>query len=161
LFHGGKMEIEKKFIPDKLPDNLNGYSFREMLQGYLNTDPAVRIRRENDEYYLTCKGKGLMAREEYNFPLTKEAFDHLLPKCDGRLIRKTRYLIPMKDTSGLTAELDIFHEDLSGLIMLEVEFKTLEEAESFQAPTWFGKDVTEDPRFKNSSLSKGGPVPHV
>lgn len=47
-----------------------------------------------------------MAREEYNLPLTQEAYEHLKPKADGLVISKTRYLIPEKD--GLTIELDVF-----------------------------------------------------
>ena len=64
-------------------------------QGYLNTNPVVRIRRSNDDYILTYKGKGMMVREEYNLPLNEEAFLHLKEKIDGRLIQKRRYLIPL------------------------------------------------------------------
>ena len=46
-----------------------------------------------------------MAREEYNLPLTQEAYEHLKPKSDGLVISKTRYLIPEKN--GLTIELDV------------------------------------------------------
>lgn len=43
---------------------------------------------DNDEYYLTYKGKGLLAREEYNLPLTKESYEHLIKKADGNIITK-------------------------------------------------------------------------
>ena len=55
---------------------------------------------DNDEYYLTYKGKGLLAREEYNLPLTKESYEHLIKKADGNIITKKRYEIP--DNSGHT-----------------------------------------------------------
>ena len=35
-----------------------------------------------------------MAREEFELPLSKEAFEHLKPKTDGIFIEKTRYFIP-------------------------------------------------------------------
>ena len=98
------MEIERKFLVKELPENLENYESKKIAQGYLCTAPVVRIRRSNEDYYLTYKGRGLMVREEYNLPLTKEAYDHLLPKIDGRLIAKTRYLIPLTDR--LTAELN-------------------------------------------------------
>ena len=51
-----------------------------------------------------------MVREEYNLPLTKESYEHLLEKADGTVITKTRYRIPEKN--GLTIELDVFTEDM-------------------------------------------------
>ena len=95
-----------------------------------------------------------MAREEYNLPLTKEAYEHLLPKIDGLLISKTRFLIPLSD--GLTAELDIFDGELAGLTMVEVEFTTIEQADQFIPPEWFGEDVTNSGKYHNSYLSQHG-----
>ena len=103
---------------------------------------------------MTYKGDGLMAREEYNLPLTEEAYTHLRPKIDGLLIAKTRYLIPLNDK--LTAELDIFEEDLKGLVIVEVEFDSVEEANAFSAPDWFGEDVTNSGKYHNSYLSQHG-----
>ena len=102
------MEIERKFLISKenLPADLDAYPHHKLEQGYLSTAPVVRIRKEDDNYYLTYKSKGLMTREEYNLPLTKESYEHMRPKADGILISKTRYLIPEKD--GLTIELDVF-----------------------------------------------------
>jgi len=71
------MEIERKYLLDQLPENLTSYPCKKIEQGYLSTEPVVRIRRSDDEYYLTYKSKGLMVREEYNLPLTKESYLHL------------------------------------------------------------------------------------
>ena len=93
------MEIERKFLikRENLPENLEQYPSKVIEQGYLCTEPVVRIRKSNDNYYLTYKSKGLLAREEYNLPLTKEAYEHLKPKADGIVISKVRYVIPEKD----------------------------------------------------------------
>ena len=66
------MEIERKYLLKKLPDNLNTYNCHEIEQGYLCTEPVIRIRRQDDEYFLTYKSKGLMVREEYNLPLLRQ-----------------------------------------------------------------------------------------
>ena len=145
------MEIERKFTINTLP-NLTSYPFHIMEQGYLNTDPVVRVRREDDTYYLTYKGKGLLAREEYNLPLTKQAYIHLLSKADGIIIRKKRYLIPY---NSYTIELDIFENPYENLMIAEVEFDSEENALAFQPPAWFEEDVTYDRRYHNSNLSKG------
>ena len=148
------MEIERKYLVRRLPDDLSKYEAKKIAQGYLCTDPVVRIRRSNDNYYMTYKGDGLLVREEYNLPLTREAYEHLLPKIDGLLIAKTRYLIPLTDR--LTAELDVFEGVLSALTLVEVEFDSVEEANAFVPPEWFGEDVTESGKYHNSYLSQHG-----
>lgn len=146
------MEIERKFLVKSLPENLEDYEKKHISQGYLCTNPVVRIRRSNEEYFLTYKGKGLMAREEHEFPLSAEAFEHMLPKIDGILIDKIRYLIPLDEKH--TAELDIFQGTLAPLRLVEVEFASIEDAENFVAPDWFGDDVTNMGEYHNSRLSQ-------
>lgn len=144
-------EIERKYLIPALPDNLDAHPFHEIEQAYLCTEPVVRIRRQDDDYYLTYKSKGLMIREEYNLPLTKEAYEHLKTKIDGRLIKKRRYLIPLGE---YTAELDVFASPIPDLWLAEVEFPSEEAALSFHAPDWFGEDVTNSPKYHNSTLSR-------
>jgi CYTH domain-containing protein len=96
-----------------------------------------------EEIALTC--------EEIELPLSKEAYEHLKEKIDGHLIKKTRYLIPLKN--GLTAELDVFHERLEGLLFVEVEFPDEEAASKFIPPEWFNEDVSFNKHYKNNYLS--------
>lgn len=145
------MEIERKYLIKELPKNLDNYMHRHLEQGYLCTSPVVRVRRDDDRYELTYKGKGMMVREEYNLVLTKDAYEHLKKKVDGRIISKKRYLIPYQN---YTIELDIFENDLAPLVLAEVEFETEEDANSFVPPEWFLKDVTFDSRYHNSNLSR-------
>ncbi len=146
------MEIERKFLVKHLPENLMDYPVKKIEQGYLCTKPVVRIRQENEDYYLTYKGGGMLAREEYNLPLDKEGYEHLRPKIDGNLITKTRYCIPIE--GGLTIELDIFEGCFEGMVLAEVEFESVEAAKVFVAPDWFGEDVTYNKKFHNSYMSK-------
>ena len=145
------MAIERKFLLKELPENLDSYPVRHLEQGYLCTAPVVQIRRDNDKYELTYKGKGCMVREEHNLPLTKEAYEHLRTKIDGRLIVKKRYMIPLEN---YTIELDVFEGDLAPLTLAEVEFHSEEEANAFVAPDWFAEDVTFSKLYHNSFLSQ-------
>ena len=147
------MEIERKYLVSELPETLNNYPYRTIEQGYLNTDPVIRIRRDNEKYELTYKSKGLMTREEYNLPLTKESYEHLLKKADGLVLTKVRWLLPLEGRTDLTIELDIFSGCYKGLILAEVEFPTIEDADSFTPPDWFGEDVTFSGLYQNSRLS--------
>ena len=125
---------------------------RYIEQGYLSTKPVVRVRRDNDDYYLTYKGSGMMAREEYNLPLTKDSYEHLIKKADGNIITKKRYEIP--DGNGYTIELDIFEGAFNGTVIAEVEFNTIEEADNYIMPEFFTEDVTNNPEYHNSNMSK-------
>ncbi len=145
------MEIERKFLIKELPENLEQYEKRHLEQGYLCTGPVVRIRKDNDRYELTYKSGGMMVRQEYNLPLDESSYEHLKTKIDGRLISKTRYMIPY---SIYTIELDVFENDLAPLLLAEVEFPSEEEANTFVPPAWFGEDVTFSKLYHNSVLSK-------
>ncbi|WP_298017682.1 CYTH domain-containing protein [uncultured Dysosmobacter sp.] len=148
------MEIERKFTVKRLPEDLEQFPKKRLEQAYLCTAPVVRVRRSNDTYWLTYKGVGLLAREEHEFPLTEEAYRHLLSKADGLVIVKTRYCIPY---AGYTIELDVFAPPLAPLVAAEVEFPTEAEAAAFQPPEWFDREVTYDPAYSNSNLSRRRP----
>ena len=146
------MEIERKFLIKELPQDLTQYECLEIEQAYLCTKPTIRVRKENTEYYMTYKGSGLLAREEYNLPLDEESYYHLKAKADGNIISKKRYVIPIDN--GLKVELDIFDEPFAPLILAEVEFDSVEEANAFEMLPWFKEDVTNDYHYSNSYLSK-------
>lgn len=153
------MEIERKYLIEaaEMPKHCLSYPFLQIKQAYLSTDPVVRIRREDDSFYLTYKSRGKMAREEYNLPLNAQSYAHLLAKADGRVLTKKRYLIPAKDAgipaSSLTIELDVFEGAYQGLLLAEVEFSSKEEAERFIPPAWFGREVTFTGEYQNSVLA--------
>ncbi len=148
------MEIERKFLVERLPDDLSEYPGQTIEQAYLCTRPVVRVRRYGDEFWLTCKGKGLLVREEFELSLSEEAYRHLLSKADGLVICKVRHRIPW---NGYIIELDIFDGPLAPLVLAEVEFAAEEEAMAFVPPDWFGRDVTMEPEYSNSNLSKRSP----
>lgn len=145
------MEIERKYLVSQLPENLASCQSHKIEQAYLCTDPVVRIRRQDDSYFLTYKSKGMLSREEYNLPLTKDAYEHLLPKADGNVITKQRYVIPLEN--GLSAELDLFSGIFEGMVLAEVEFPSVEASLAFTPPAWFSKEVTFERQYHNSYLS--------
>ena len=148
------MEIEKKYLTTNIPFDLDKFSKTEIQQSYISTDPVIRIRKSDENYFLTFKGSGEISREEFETLITKNQYENLLKTAETKVISKTRYFIPLND--GLTAETDIYYGELKGLITTEVEFKTQTECDSFVAPSWFGKDISSDNRYKNSSLSRFG-----
>lgn len=144
------IEIEKKFLIENIPFSLDNYQHKDITQGYLYDNPVLRIRKSNENYSFTYKGKGLMARQEINVNIQKSDFDSLISNCKWK-INKIRYIIPYEI---YTIELDIFKDELDGLIMAEVEFPDIDAAENFVPPDWFGKEVTNEPNFQNINLAK-------
>ena len=152
------MEIERKFLVDRLPENIDQYPYTDIEQGYLCTSPTVRIRKAGDVFWLTVKERvqtssSAIHNREEEFRLDKEAYNQLKSKCARRFVEKRRYRIPL---GNLTAELDIFHGVHEGLRLVEVEFPSSAEADAFVAPDWFGTDVSSDPRYRNSYLAFKG-----
>ena len=50
---------------------------------------AVRIRQMDDTYFLTCKTSGMMAHQEFEIPLSKEAYLEILIHSLERLSPET------------------------------------------------------------------------
>lgn len=155
------MEIERKYRVRKIPGELTNYKYKKIEQGYLCHNPTVRIRKSNEDYIMTYKSKlgiekkdekGAIIHHEIELPLTEESYQALKAKTDGNIIHKTRYLIPLED--NLTVELDIFEEQLQGLIFAEVEFPDEKTANEFIPPEWFGEELSFDQRYSNYNLSK-------
>ena len=149
------MEIERRFLVEHMPEKPEQYPKQYLEQAYLSTDPVIRVRQSGDgpeaRYVLTCKGEGLLSREEFELPLQPEAYARLLSKAEGNRIAKTRYRIPWE---GVTIELDVFAPPFAPLVVAEVEFSSEAAARAFQGPDWFGREVTYDPAYTNAALSK-------
>jgi CYTH domain-containing protein len=153
------VEIERKFKVKELPSDLENYKYHVIEQGYLNITPAIRVRREDDNYYMTYKSKKApvdsnddhIGQTEYNLPLDQESYEHLIKKADGNVIRKKRYLIPIEN--DLTIELDVFGAPFEGTVIAEVEFPSEEAAKAYKPADWFGEDVTGDIRYSNAHMS--------
>ena len=149
------MEIERKYLLGEIPEGLNLNDKHSISQGYISNDPVVRIRKYDDEYILTIKSRGLIERIEIEKPLSYQEFSELSTMVRGNLIEKDRYKIPLDD--GYTLELDVFHGIYEGLIIAEIEYESIEKAESYKAPGYLYCDVSEYPEYQNSSLSTMSP----
>jgi adenylate cyclase len=154
-------EIERKWLVDEPPGDLSEFPSRQLDQGYLAIDPdgtEVRVRRSDDEAVMTIKQGAGRTRAEEEFAIPADRFERLWPLTAGRRVQKRRYRIPGSD--GLTFELDRYGGELEGLSVVEVEFPDEQLASSFTAPVWFGREVTDDPRYKNQNLAQSDGPPN-
>lgn len=148
-------EIERKFLVDAPPADLP--AGEAIDQGYLAiTDDGLelRVRRRAGRCTLTIKQGAGTVRAEEDLEIEPERFERLWPLSAGRRVEKTRHVVPWE--GGLELEVDVYTGDLAGLVVAEVEFASEADAAAFDAPPWFGTDVTADGRYKNQSLALHG-----
>jgi CYTH domain-containing protein len=143
-------EIERKFKVETLPEHLLGPG-SAIRQGYLSVAAVeVRLRAQSNGHELTVKSLGGLRRVEVTLPLTPKEFDELWPLVTT-FMEKTRHRAELDDG---VAELDVYGGRLEGLMVVEVEFDSEEQARSFTPPDWFGAEITDDSRFRNAALAQ-------
>lgn len=144
-------EIERKWI---VPDPPEMEAGDDIYQSYVvvTESKEVRIRKRQkpngatDRTLVIKKGKG-ENRGEYDTSIDLHQFFDLEEASEGS-VEKTRYEIESGDH---VIELDVYRGELEGLAVAEVE-----DPEGFEPPEWFGREVTEDERYKNKNLATNG-----
>lgn len=147
------MEIERKFL---LKNDEWRNSIKKSIkikQGYIssNSESVVRIRIADNKGFLTIKGKGTsISHPEYEYEIPqKDAEEMFNLFCQNKGLIKTRHII---ESNKHIWEIDEFDGKHKGLILAEVELAN--EKETVEIPEWIGKEVTGDPKYYNSNLSK-------
>ncbi len=143
-------EIERKFLVAD-PSIVDGIAGTVIRQGYLSRQPdrTVRVRRAGERAFVTVKGRNSGAtRSEWEWEIPVADANEMLEICEGPTIDKTRHLV---EHVGRTWEVDVFAGANAGLVMAEIELEAADAAVAL--PGWVGREVTDDPRFYNSSLA--------
>ncbi len=152
------VEIERKFLVIDDSWKAAVVSSHSIAQGYLSRDPdrTVRIRRQDDQAFITIKGAPAPAKPgdapsvpEFEYAIPADDADRLLALCLPGTILKTRHRVAH---AGHTWEIDVFDGDNAGLIVAEIELRAADEA--FVPPPWLGLEVTHDRRYANAALAQ-------
>ena len=148
------IEIERKFLVTSNDFIEEAFSNKRIVQAYLSSVPerAVRIRIKGKQGFLTIKGKGNdsgMSRLEWEKEIDLQEAEKLLTICEKGMIDKIRYEVQV---GKHVFEIDVFSGDNAGLVMAEIELEN--ENESFEKPSWLGKEVTNDNRYYNVYLAQ-------
>jgi CYTH domain-containing protein len=143
------IELERTFLAKQIPDGLKACKSKEIIDIYIpkmvESHAPIRIRKNGDTYEITKKSQVVEGDhsnlEEQTITLTRNEFMMLEKEISGRRVKKTRYYYPV---NGLTAEVDVFSDALTGLVVIDFEFKTKEEKDSFKPPFFCLADVTQE-----------------
>lgn len=147
------MEIERKFLISGFPEGLPLLGEAVLKQGYLCTDPVVRIRSKEQDgrttYRLCFKGEGRLVRQETELDLTAEQFAELQNLLRAPMVRKDFRVYALPGGERLECSL------VDGAFFYaEVEFPTVEAARAFTPPAFLGREVTEEEGFSMSDYWK-------
>jgi len=147
------IEIERKYLVKKelwmLLEKPVPFYIR---QGYLHSDSmkTIRVRICDDSGFITIKGATTgISRLEYEYAIPSNEAKELLDKMTSSELSKYRYNITINEKIW---EVDVFEGANEGLIIAEIEL--LSENETFELPEWIDIEVSHDPKYSNSSLSK-------
>ena len=144
-------EIERKFLVRSDGWREEVSSSHRLRQGYLAIDGKnnVRVRTDGSRAWLTVKGQAEgISRPEFEYEIPAGDAEGLLDLCRGRVIDKTRHLVP---GGQHTWEVDEFAGINAGLVVAEIELRA--EVEGFAKPSWLGEEVTDDARYLNANLA--------
>lgn len=157
------MEIELKFLLPEYPEQLIESGELKVItrhsidQTYLAIEDGqeLRVRKITDldsgevTFTHTFKdGKGI-SRKEIEYDISEGLYNQMIEAVKAVPLVKTRTTAVW---NGITVEIDVYTQ--LQLTVIEVEFDSLEEAESFKAPEWFGQDVSTEKKYSNKTVWK-------
>ena len=149
------IEIEREFtfLINELPADLDKFPSKIVEDNYIpasSDHPIMRIRRNGDKFTITKKhpvdaaddGRhGDSTRQvENTIPLSRDEYD-FLNQLNGKRFKKRRFAYKI---NGYDAELDIYLDKLSGLAVIDFEFKSDEEMAKFVKPDFIGADISQE-----------------
>lgn len=149
-------EDERRFLVKRRPGNLERFKKVEISQGYLviADDREARLRSEDgNKFFQAVKIGGGRKRLTPEMKVSRKFFDTFWPATEDFRLRKTRYFIPH---GRQVLHLDIFHDELEGYEHVETEFKSKRKGDRFVPPSWFGREVTDDPAHNGKNLARYG-----
>lgn len=140
------LEIEKTYLAKNIPNDLASHKKIEIIDRYFpaNQDtPSLRLRNYNNQYELTKKiaahPSDMSLQHEHTITLTPTEYESL-KQIPAKMVHKIRYEYPYK---GYIAEIGVFQGPLAGLVLIDVEFKTVEQKDAFTIPEFCLVDVTD------------------
>lgn len=120
---------------------------------------VVRVRVKNDQVAcLTVKGPttllsvGIPTKPEYEYEIPLADGLEMMQLCD-KTIRKVRHLV---EVDGYTWEVDVFKDELAGLVVAELEDNGALPFPPNKLPGFVGADVSVDRRYLNYTMAYEG-----
>jgi len=156
-----ELERELSFLVNKLPADLGKFPSKIIEDNYIprsSEHPVIRIRRDGEKLEITKKypanskdgESGDSSRQvEHTIPLSREEYD-ALNSIDGKKFKKRRFAY---EINGVKADLDVYLDKLSGLVVADFEFDSESAMENFVIPDFVGADVSQEKLIAGGMLA--------
>ncbi|MCX6728814.1 MAG: hypothetical protein NTV39_03530 [Candidatus Saccharibacteria bacterium] len=151
-----EIEYEKTYLLKSLPDGIekaDSVLIRDVYIPDTARHPILRLRQKDDSYVITKKcpvtGTDSSIQYEHTIELEKDEFE-ALAGCSKKDFVKRRYFMNL---AGRSAEVDIYHERLTGLAVIDFEFDNESEKDDFETPDFVLADVTQDESIAGGFLA--------
>ncbi len=119
----------------------------------------VRYRKIDKSYFKTVRTGSEVRKNESDKKITKKSYQQAKQAKIGDILKKKRYSL-----DKLSA-IDVYEKQLENILLFEVNFKTLADAQEYTLPASLlphvKKDVSDDNRYRNKNLAcLGNPSKH-
>ncbi len=142
-----EIELERTYLAKFLPEDLKDKEYIVVSDAFFPEEtvhPRLRLRKRGDKYEITKKtpvdGTDSSKQIENTIPLTEDEYLDLV-KAGGKKFCKRRYLYPYQ---GRNAEIDVYQDDLLGLVVVDFEFDNETDKDNFEMPDFCLADVTQE-----------------
>lgn len=143
-------EIERKFLLDKpIPWDLGEQKLIKQGYIFLSKNKHLRVRIIDHSAFLCLKFTKNKTRDEYEYEIPLLDGLEMMSKCTYVVEKIRNVMHPIGNR--YTIDIDTYP---NGLIVAEVEFKTIEDSESFSPLDWFGEEISGNKKYSNITLAK-------
>ena len=138
------MEIERKWILQRVPTEFRLARNAQVEQFYVSTSPEVRLRHNpasNEPFRITIEGT--LSREEIETKISENFYNQVKEFVNKSPIKKDYSIF---NCGGYPLAVSVV--DNGAFIYAEVEFESEEQARDFQLPIDDAIEVTENTEYK-------------
>lgn len=143
-----EIELERTYLAKEIPKDIKNFPSKEMLDIYLPSTshhPVLRLRKQGNKLQIMKKrpvNEGNFSEFlEESVALTPDEYAEL-STLQGKRVGKIRYYY---QHNGVDFEVDVFIGDLSGLVLVDVEFSSVEAKDKCTLPSFCLAEVTQEP----------------
>lgn len=141
------IEMERTYLVKDLPQNIETYPHKELIDHYLPIDShhaKLRLRKRGDMLEITKKTLvnewDCSIQKEETIILSPEEYE-ALAQLPCKKVHKIRYYVPYQD---YIVEFDVFQWDLEWLILADIEFPDEQSQKEFLMPDFCLAEVTQE-----------------
>lgn len=143
-------EIERKFLLDKpIPWDLGEQKLIKQGYLFLTKNKHLRVRVINQKAFICLKFTKNKTRDEYEYEIPLLDGMEMYGKCQYTVEKIRNTIHPLGHE--YTIDIDTYP---NGLVVAEVEFKSLEDSDEFTPFDWFGQEITGNKKYSNILLAK-------